>query len=243
MKILAIDSTAKAASVALSDNKKILSCFSVDNGNTHTQNLLPMVANVLAKNGLTVDDIDIFASTEGPGSFTGVRIGSAVLKGLAFGRSKPCIGISTLEAIAYSLYPIEGIYCPVMDARRNQVYNAIFSCENGIFKRLTDDRTITLPELHAEVTEKYSDKRLMIAGDGYDITLKHFNDCGYNVEKTPPILINENAACVAMLAYDLIENGKAISAHITTDTEFAPTYLRKSQAEREREEKIKKDEV
>lgn len=131
MLILAMDSTAVAASVALLTDGAPLAAFHLDNGNTHSETLLPMVESVLRCTGKTVDDIDLFAVSAGPGSFTGVRIGVATVKGLAFGKGKPCVGVSTLEALAENLVPTGGLLCPVMNARRGQVYNALFRVETG----------------------------------------------------------------------------------------------------------------
>ena len=135
MLIFALDSTAVVGSVALCRDEKPLASFTIKNGNTHSETLLPMVEAVLKSAGVTVADIDLFACSVGPGSFTGVRIGAATIKGLAFDKSKPCIGVSTLESLAYNgAIPADGkvILCPAMNARRAQVYNALFACENGI---------------------------------------------------------------------------------------------------------------
>ncbi len=117
MKILAIDTTAVAASVALCEDSELLGEYTVRNGNTHSQTILPMVESLLSFFELSVDDIDLFSASAGPGSFTGVRIGAATVKGLAFGTNKPCIGVSTLEALAYNLIGQNGLICPVMHAR------------------------------------------------------------------------------------------------------------------------------
>ena len=147
MKILAIDSTAIVASVAICDDEKLAALYTVNNGNTHSETLLPMVESALAQSKLTVDDIGLFAVSAGPGSFTGVRIGAATIKGLAFGRDIPCVGVSTLEALAYNLKGSSGIICPVMNARRNQVYNALFRFEGEKLVRLCPDRAIAVKDL------------------------------------------------------------------------------------------------
>ena len=126
MLIIALDSTAVVASVALCRDDTPIAIFHVKNGNTHSETLLPMVESVLKCAGYTVDDVDLFACSVGPGSFTGVRIGVSTVKGLAFGKNKPCVAVSTLEALAENLVPQSGILCPVMNARRGQVYNALF---------------------------------------------------------------------------------------------------------------------
>ena len=147
MKILALDSTALVASVALCEDEKLLGEMTVNNGNTHSQTLLPMVEFLLKQFDMTPNDVDLFAATIGPGSFTGVRIGAATLKGLAFGTNKPCIGVSTPEALAYNLRDFEGLICPVMNARRKQVYTALFRASGGVLERLMDDSAIAIAEL------------------------------------------------------------------------------------------------
>ena len=131
MIILALDSTAQTGSVALCRDEKLIASFTLNTGNTHSETLLPSVEAVLSLSDMTADDVDLFACAKGPGSFTGVRIGAATVKGLAFGKDKPSLGVSTLEALAYNLRGFSGILCPVMNARRSQVYNALFRAENG----------------------------------------------------------------------------------------------------------------
>ena len=126
MKILALDSSATVATVALCEDQRLLAEYTVNNGNTHSETLLPMVESLLANFSMTAKDVDIFAASIGPGSFTGVRIGAATLKGLAFASNKACVGVSTLEARAYNLVSHKGLICPVMNARRSQVYTALF---------------------------------------------------------------------------------------------------------------------
>ena len=135
MKILALDSSATVATVAVCDDGALLAEYTLNNGNTHSETLLPMVECVLGKLSMTVNDIDIFAASSGPGSFTGVRIGAATLKGLAFAQGKTCVGVSTLEALATNLSLYEGIVCPVMNARRSQVYTALFRSNGKAFRR------------------------------------------------------------------------------------------------------------
>ena len=151
MIVLAIDSTAVSGSVAVCRDEELLGEFTLNVGNTHSETLLPMVESVLKACGMTVSDVDVFACDEGPGSFTGVRIGASTIKGLAFNSGKPCIGVSTLEALAHNLVGFEGIACPVMNARRNQVYNALFTVNGKAVTRLCDDRAISIPELEEEL--------------------------------------------------------------------------------------------
>lgn len=228
MKILALDSSATVASVALFDDGRLLSEFTINNGNTHSETLLPMVETVLKTYGITPKEIDVFAATTGPGSFTGVRIGAATIKGLAFGSDKPCIEVSTLEAIAENLVVRDGLICPVMNARRSQVYTALFRAENGGLTRLMDDSALSIDELDG-LLSAYGEP-VSLAGDGYDITVE-----GLKLTKTldtPERLRYQSAASVARVAYRRLCAGLTV-----TDKELKVTYLRPSQAERTRMEK------
>lgn len=229
MKILALDSTAQIATVALCEDEHLLGEFTLNNGNTHSETLLPMVESLLRFFELTPSDIDLFAASAGPGSFTGVRIGAATLKGLAFAKQKPCLGVSTLEAIAYNLQGFNGIICPVMNARRKQVYTAIFRQKDGVFERLLPDSAISIAELD-ELLATYHEP-IYLCGDGYDVTVK---DLKTPICSTPERLRHQSAYSVAQIAYGLYQNGVR-----TTDAEMAPTYLRPCQAERERAEREK----
>lgn len=229
MKILALDSTAVVASCAICEDETLLASFTVNNKNTHSETLLPMVEASLKLLRLTADDIDIFALSEGPGSFTGVRIGAATVKGLAFGKNKPCVGISTLEALAENLSGMNGILCPVMNARRNQVYNALFKSENGRITRLCPDRAISTDELEDELSS-YSETIYMV-GDG-DFLMYESPSRKAEYGYVPEPLRYQSGYSVAKVALE-----KHRSGEIKTDIELAPTYLRPSQAERTRAEK------
>ena len=229
MIILALDSTAQTGAVALCRDEKLIASFTLNTGNTHSETLLPSVEAVLKLGDVTVDDVNLFAISKGPGSFTGVRIGAATVKGRAFGKDKPCIGVSTLEALAYNLRGFSGIACPVMNARRSQVYNALFRVENGKIERLCPDRAIALTEL-AEELAAYGDTPIYLSGDGYEMTREALTSC--NLGNTPEELIYQSGYSVAMCALAAYEAGEH-----TTDAELVPTYLRLPQAERERLEK------
>jgi len=230
MKILALDSTAVAASVALCEDEILLGEYTIRNGNTHSETLLPMVESILRFFEITPNDIDLFATSAGPGSFTGVRIGAATLKGLAFATEKPCIGVSTLEALARNLDTVDGIVCPVMNARRKQVYTAIFRIENRTMARLLPDSALPLSELD-EILHGYSSEPIYLVGDGYDISVEALT-CPLSV--TPERLRHQSAYSVAQTALAAYRAGVR-----TTDVEMVPTYLRPSQAERERAEREK----
>lgn len=225
MLILALDSTAVVASVALCRDETPIASFHIKNGNTHSETLLPMVETVLKTAGFSVDDVDLFACSVGPGSFTGVRIGVATIKGLAFGKNKPCIGVSTLEALALNAVPFDGIICPVMNARRGQVYNALFRYENEALVRLCPDRALSALELNAEMAEKGEPYALV--GDGIEEMTRVASKNAS--ERISPLLTDQNAISVAKCAYRAFLGGQN-----GTDAELKPVYLRLPQAERER---------
>lgn len=228
MKILSVDSSAIVASVALSDDGRLLAEYTLNNKNTHSETLLPMIESLLSFFSMSADDVDLFAVSTGPGSFTGVRIGTATVKGLAFAKGKPCVGVSTLEAIAYNLRFHKGIICPVMNARRSQVYTAIFRSDGEKLERLTDDLAISISELDTMLAE-YSEE-IVLAGDGYDICEKGF--AATSVRPVPERLRHQSAFSVAEAALDAYKSGKYCS-----DAELGVEYLRPSQAERERAER------
>jgi tRNA threonylcarbamoyladenosine biosynthesis protein TsaB len=227
MKILAIDSTAHTSSVAVLENDKLIALYTVNTDNTHSETLLPMVKSALLTANVTIDEIDAFAASNGPGSFTGVRIGASTVKGLAFGKNKICVEVSTIEALSYNLEGFDGIICPIMNARRGQVYTGIF--KGG--KRLMDDSCMLLSDL-VPMLEEYGEK-IYFTGDGYELieNMEIKNKC-----ITPEQLRYANAYSVGKLAYEKIQRGE-----YTTDTGFSVNYLRKPQAEREREERLKKE--
>ncbi|MBE6633836.1 MAG: tRNA (adenosine(37)-N6)-threonylcarbamoyltransferase complex dimerization subunit type 1 TsaB [Ruminococcaceae bacterium] len=227
MIVLAMESSAIVASVAVCNEERVLGEYTLCNGNTHSETLLPMIESLLHFLGLTVNDVDLFAVSAGPGSFTGVRIGVATMKGLAFGSGKPCVGVSTLEALAHRYQIPSGLICPVMNARRKQVYTALFRAENGQLTRLMEDSAISVEELD-ERLNAYGEP-ISFVGDGYDLVkthLKHFN------HQTPANLRDQSASAVAYAALRAYNQGKYI-----TDSELAPVYLRPCQAERERAER------
>lgn len=228
MKILSLDSSATVATVALFEDGRLLAEITLNNGNTHSETLLPMVETILRAYGETVDGIDFFAATTGPGSFTGVRIGAATVKGLAFSTGKPCVEVSTLEAIAENLTARDGLICPVMNARRSQVYTALFKAEGGVLTRLMPDSALSIEELDGILSE-YGEP-VSFAGDGYSITVNALKETTFI--PTPERLRHQSAASVASVAYR-----KALKGETVSDKEMKVTYLRPSQAERTRLEK------
>ena len=235
MLTLAFDSTAKAASVAVTDSDKPLAVYTINNGLTQSELLLPMAENVLKSLKLTFSDIELLACSVGPGSFTGVRIGTALVKGIAFGKNIPCASVSTLEALAENLFGTEGIIVPAMDARRSQLYTAIFEYKDGAMIRHTDDLAISTVEL-AEMLRTFENKRIYVVGDGYAVAHKALKAAGINACETPPLLRDENAYSVARVAVRQQESG-----NVTDDLKHLPTYLRVPQAERERLERLQKE--
>ncbi len=224
MKILSLDSTAKTSTVAVLDNESLLGLYSVNIQNTHSETLLPMVKSLLESLRLTNDDIDAYAVSKGPGSFTGVRIGVATIKALAFGRNKPCVGVSTIEALSENLEGFSGIVCPIMNARRGQVYTGAFL--NGA--RFIDDTCMMLDDL-IPMLEKTGEP-IYFCGDGYELVLDKKIS---NFRHTPELLRYQNAYSVGKIAYKKLQNSEYV-----TDTDLRVEYLRKAQAEREREERL-----
>ena len=233
MKILAFETSAKAASVAIVDENRILGQSYQNTGLTHSQTLLTMAEDLMKTCGCTAQDITAVAVAAGPGSFTGVRIGVAAAKGFAWGGQIPCYGVSTLEAMARSLGVYSGIVCPVMDARRSQVYNALFRMELGKCTRIREDRAISLADLGAEL-QNFSEP-IFLVGDG---SILCYNSL---LERVPSLVLpaehrmHQKADGVALCAREMIARGEEGNAE-----GLAPNYLRLSQAERERLEKENK---
>ena len=227
MLTLAFESSAKAASVALVRDGKLISQYSQCSGLTHSRTLLPMAEDMLKNAELSLDKVDLFAVAQGPGSFTGIRIGVSTVKGLSWAAEKPCVGVSTLEAMAWHGLAAGGYVCPVMDARRSQVYNALFKIEDGKPVRLCPDRAIALPLLGEELEKLRSP--VFLVGDGAELTAAFLKEQGLPYVLAPENLRWQSAWGVAMAAMDK-EPG---DAH-----QLLPVYLRLSQAERERQERL-----
>lgn len=224
MKILSLDSSAKTASVSVTDGTKLVSeCF-VNAGLTHSKTLMPMVDNVLRQADMTINDIDAFSVNAGPGSFTGIRIGVAALKGLAFAGNKPCAGVSTLESVAYNFIDENCVVCVSMDARCNQVYTALFEIENGKVTRLCEDKAVSVDDLSNELGEIA--KTVILAGDGAEICHNNMKDKLNNIILSAENRRYQRAYGVALAAI----NG---SYAFEDATLLNPVYLRLPQAERE----------
>ncbi len=225
MRILAIESSAKAASAAITDGGNLVAEIFLNSGLKHSVTIMPSVERLLESTGLSVSDMDRLAISAGPGSFTGLRIGMAAIKGLSWACDVPCCAVSTLEAAAMGVAHIEGTVCAVMDARAGQVYNALFRAECGKLHRLCEDRAIAISDLLRELSEK---KNVILVGDGAELC---YNESHGAYRLAPEHLRYQRAAYVALLA----EN-----AEVQTAESLRPEYIRLPQAERERLEKLKK---
>ena len=226
MKIIALESSAIAASVAVTQDEKLLAQSFQNSGLTHSATLMPMAADLLKNAGLTLEEMDVVAVAAGPGSFTGVRIGVAAAKGLAWPGDKPCAACSTLESMAWQCAHLDGEICAAMDARRDQVYCARFLAEHGDLKRLTQDRAMGLDALAEEV--RLSGKTQILVGDGAGLAQQALEARGLPAVLAPPHLLYQTAWGVARCALRMAREGALVSA-----AAMAPSYHRLSQAERE----------
>lgn len=235
MKILSIECSATPCSVALSDGDKVIASLRTLEKITHSQTLMPMVQKILDDANVTFDDIEGFAVASGPGSFTGVRIGISAVKGMAAARKNPCASVSTLLAMANLQKSEDCLVCPVMDARCNQLYNALFGISNGVVTRLCDDRAILCEDLANEISDisKNTAKPIIIMGDGAELFFKYVREID-GVVLAPNDRLYQDAVGVAFAAAEIFANGQAISP-----SELLPSYLRLPQAEREL--KLKKE--
>ena len=235
MLILAFETSAKACSVALHDGQKLLGESYQNTGLTHSQTLMTMAEDLMKTCGKAVKDVTHLAVAAGPGSFTGVRIGVAAAKGFAWGAELPVYGVSTLEAMALSLGAFEGHVCACMDARRNQVYNAVFLADSGKLERFSDDRAISLAELKHEL--EHIDGPIFLVGDGAELTYRTLSPELDNLILPPEHRRQQRASGVALAALEAMERGESADG-----AALQPNYLRLSQAERERLEKQNKGE-
>ena len=228
MMILALESSATACSAALCRDGELVAQSYQNSGLTHSRTLLPMVRDMLKNSQLTLDQVDVIAVAAGPGSFTGLRIGVATVKGLAWPEDKDCAPCSTLESMAWPLAHMAGslIVC-AMDARRKQVYNALFLAHDGVLTRQCPDRAIGLAELAEEIKNRPEPK--FVVGDGAGLCYNHLLEQDVPCRMAPPQLMMQNAVGVALAAEEM-----AAAGQVTTARDLVPVYLRLSQAERER---------
>lgn len=230
MKILGIESSSLVASVALLEDDRMLAEYTLNYKKTHSQTLLPMLDEIVRMTDTKLGTVDAIAISAGPGSFTGLRIGAATAKGIGMALEKPLLSISTLEATAYNLYHAKALICPVMDARRNQVYNALFRKGKG-FERITEDRALDIHALIAELRQFESE--VIFLGDGVPVYQEIIErEMGERASFAPAHLSRQRAAALAALGAEYYKKGLFTSADA-----MRPFYLRKSQAEREKEER------
>lgn len=227
MKILALESSATACSVALCEDEKLIAQTFQNSGLTHSRTLMPMADSLLNQCGHSLDQVDVIAVAAGPGSFTGLRIGVATAKGLAWAGEKPCAPCSTLESMAWQLAHVDGIIIATMDARRAQVYNAVFRARNGVLERLSPDRAIGLAELEEEV-KKYKENKILV-GDGAQLCYNEWQERITDLSLAPMHLRAQTAWGVARAALELARADKLVPGE-----QLVPVYHRLSQAERER---------
>lgn len=233
MKILAIESASLTASVAIVTEDRILAEYTVNHKKTHSETLLPMVERCLSMTDMTMADIDAVAVSAGPGSFTGLRIGASTAKGLAYGADKPIIPVPTLDAMAYGLYGSSDILCPIMDARRGEVYTGLYEFRDGVF--VIHEAALACPVTEeaakAQALSEKLGKGVTFLGDGLPVHEEAIRAAFPAARFAPAHLRFQKASSVATLGMKLYQEGQAVSAF-----EFLPVYLRESQAERERRE-------
>ncbi len=227
MKILALETSAKSVSAAVTEDGAVLASAWQNTGLTHSRTLMPLVDAMLKNAGISLPELGLIAVAAGPGSFTGLRIGVSAAKGLAWTLDLPCCAVSTLEAMAQNLRHMDAAVVCAMDARRRQVYNAVFDARGGELQRRTEDRAIGLDGLAAEL--KSDEKRKIIVGDGAKLCYNYLSESGIACSLAPPSLRMQNAAGVAQAAAEMARRGEIVTAR-----DLVPNYLRLSQAERER---------
>ena len=229
MKILALDSSGLVASAAVVEDDVLIAEYTTDYKKTHSQTLLPMLDEIRQMVDLDLHTIDAIAISAGPGSFTGVRIGVSTAKGIADAKNIPCVGVSSLAGAAWNVAPLtDRLICPVMDARRGQLYNALFDYTGGTLHRLTPDRAISMEDLKKELISL--GKSVLLVGDGTQICYNNFSlSDELDVTAAPSGLVYPCAWGAAMEAYHLAQEGKMVSA-----AALLPSYLRQPQAVRER---------
>lgn len=222
MLILGIDTSGKTASVALSDNDRIIGQNTVFTNLTHSQIIMPMCQKLLEDCGKSLNDINEIAVSCGPGSYTGLRIGIAGVKAMAFALGIKCHGISTLESLAYNLYGFDGIICPVMKARADLVYNAVFKSENNQITRICDDRIISISDLWAELGN--IDEKVIVNGDAADDFLANYGS--EKIISAPPLLKNQLAGSLCI---------SSLSKEAVSPEQLEASYLQPTKAEKERQ--------
>ena len=232
MNILGIDSSGLVASVALQSDDKLVGEYTIHNKKTHSQTLLPMIHDMLEMAGVSVKELDAIAVASGPGSFTGLRIGAATAKGLGGALSIPLIAVPTLEGLAYNLAGAEALVCPIMDARRQQAYYGIYDVSKEVPVEIEKPDAAPIEVVLQKAKE--TKREVIFLGDGVPAHREALQQ-GLNVawQEAPAHMNRQSAASVAVLGARYYDEGKIVSAEA-----FRPDYLRKSQAEREREARL-----
>ncbi|MEE1027162.1 MAG: tRNA (adenosine(37)-N6)-threonylcarbamoyltransferase complex dimerization subunit type 1 TsaB [Agathobacter sp.] len=233
MKVLALDSSGLVASVAIVQDDELLGEYTINHKKTHSQTLLPMLDEVAKMIELDMNSIDFIAVSAGPGSFTGLRIGSATAKGLALALDKKIVSVPTIDAMAYNLWGSDAQICPIMDARRNQVYTGLYQFEDDHMNTILPECVLMIDEIVSRINE--SGKKTVFLGDGVAV-FKEYIEGNIKVSYSfaPANNNKQRASSVAALGIELYKAGKAEDAK-----EHKPEYLRLSQAERERQEKVR----
>ncbi len=231
MIIFGIDTCCMSATAALLNDDRLMAQVVLNNNKTHSQKIMPLIEFMLNQAELKASDIDCFAAAVGPGSFTGVRIGVATAKALAYAANKPCVAVSTLKALAYNVSEFDGIICPILDARRGQVYNALFKKN----ERLCEDRALSMDDLLDELEN--TEGKIIFLGDGLPVFAGKINERLKDRAVFASASQRMNlASSVAQIGYEEFLMGNTIDSN-----DLIPQYLRLSQAERERLEKEEKN--
>ncbi|QZY54267.1 tRNA (adenosine(37)-N6)-threonylcarbamoyltransferase complex dimerization subunit type 1 TsaB [Crassaminicella profunda] len=234
MKILALDTSSIVATVAVMDEGQLIGEYIINHKRTHSQKLMPMIEALLKSCELTMEDIDLVAVAKGPGSFTGLRIGVATAKGLAHAVDIPVVGISTLDALAFNMPFSEGIICPILDARRSQVYTAVYKWDDECLNSIEEPMAVSVEELVEKLLER--PEKVIFLGDGIGANQEYLIEKLGDRAIFPPNSVKmQRASSVAELAMERAQNGE-----IENYYELVPTYLRKSEAERQYEEKMRR---
>lgn len=232
MKLLVLDSSGLVASVALIEDDRLIAEYTTGNKLTHSQTLLPMLDEAIKRTEFVMEDIDAIAVAMGPGSFTGLRIGAATAKGLGLALNKPIIPVPTVDGLAYQLFGVEKIICPMMDARRKQVYTGFYRFHKGEMQVIKKQCAQSVEDTLNQLKEYGED--VIFLGDGVPVYKEEIEESMKDHAIFAPVCANrQRAAAVGALAKVYYEKGISVSAD-----EFVPEYLRKSQAEREREERL-----
>lgn len=231
VKVLAIDTSSMVASAAIMDKEKLVAEYVINHERTHSEQLMPIIEELLENCRISIREIDAVAVASGPGSFTGLRIGAATAKGLAHAHNKKLIGVPTLDGLAFNLPYCQGIICPIMDARRNQVYTALYKWARGSFYKLKPHAAMALSELLEEL--KTGEEAVVFLGDGVPVHREAIKDMlGERARFAPGNADRQRASSIAALAMEALKRGEGGSGD-----DFVPFYLRKSQAEREYQKK------